>query len=55
MIERHFYADPDTPFHVWVREQCGAQGYRWVLRDVRTASSYIRERNVPTPFLPAAH
>jgi len=33
MIEKHFFADPETPFHVWVRERCGAQGYRWVLRD----------------------
>jgi hypothetical protein len=32
MIEKHFYADADTPFHVWVRESCGSQGYRWVLR-----------------------
>lgn len=33
MIEKHFYADVDKPFHVWVRERCGAHGYRWVLRD----------------------
>lgn len=32
MSDKHFYADADTPFHVWVRERCGAQGYRWVLR-----------------------
>jgi len=32
MTDKHFYADADTPFHVWVRERCGAQGYRWVLR-----------------------
>jgi hypothetical protein len=32
MTDKHFYADVDTPFHVWVRERCGAQGYRWVLR-----------------------
>ena len=38
MIENHFFADPETPFHVWVRERCGAQGYRWVLRD---ASKFI--------------
>jgi hypothetical protein len=31
MTEKLFYADVDTPFHVWVRER-GAQGYRWVLR-----------------------
>lgn len=32
MIEKHFYADADTPFHVWVRERSEAHGYRWVLR-----------------------
>jgi hypothetical protein len=32
MTEKHFFADADTPFHVWVRERCGAQGFRWVLR-----------------------
>ncbi|HET7402634.1 MAG TPA: hypothetical protein VFJ62_12650 [Usitatibacter sp.] len=33
MIEKHFYADVDTPFHVWVRERSDAHGFRWVLRD----------------------
>jgi hypothetical protein len=33
MIEEHFYADVDTPFHVWVRERSGAHGFGWVLRD----------------------
>lgn len=32
MTDKTFFADADTPFHVWVRECCGAQGYRWVLR-----------------------
>lgn len=32
MIEKHFFADADTPFHVWVREHSAAHGYRWVLR-----------------------
>lgn len=32
MTDKTFFADADTPFHVWVRERCGAQGYRWVLR-----------------------
>ena len=32
--DKHFFADADTPFHVWVRESCGAHGWRWVLRHV---------------------
>jgi len=58
MNEKHFYADPETPFHVWVKERCPARGYRWVLRDARTwlgshkdtAPSYKGARAVPTPF-----
>jgi hypothetical protein len=26
------FADVELPFHVWVRESTGANGYRWVLR-----------------------
>ena len=33
MNEKHFYADVDLPFHVWVRERNGATGFRWVLRE----------------------
>ena len=33
MNEKHFYADVDLPFHVWVREQAGTPGFRWVLRE----------------------
>ena len=33
MKEQYFFADVDLPFHVWVREDCGHRGYRWVLRD----------------------
>ena len=33
MTEQHFFADVDTPFHVWVRERSGAHGFKWVLRD----------------------
>jgi hypothetical protein len=28
-----FFADAELPFHVWVRERRGGQGYRWVLRE----------------------
>jgi hypothetical protein len=33
MIEEHFFADVNLPFHVWVRERSGARGFRWVLRE----------------------
>ena len=32
MKEQHLYADPELPFHVWVRETCDGKS-RWVLRD----------------------
>ena len=31
MNEKHFFADVDLPFHVWVREGTG-RGFRWVLK-----------------------
>jgi hypothetical protein len=31
MSEKHFFADVDLPFHVWVRESRAGQA-RWVLR-----------------------
>jgi hypothetical protein len=30
-----YFADPELPFHVWVRERKGDEGYRWVLREQR--------------------
>jgi hypothetical protein len=27
-----YFADAELPFHVWVREGTGADGFRWVLR-----------------------
>lgn len=36
MTEKHFFADVDLPFHVWVRE-----GRRWVLRD---AAAHLQQR-----------
>jgi hypothetical protein len=51
MIEKHFYADADTPFHVWVRERGGAHGYRWVLRH---ASQVIESASRPATSRDAA-
>ena len=31
MNEKHFFADVDLPFHVWVREGTG-RGFHWVLK-----------------------
>lgn len=33
MNDDHYFADVNLPFHVWVRERTGAQGFRWVLRE----------------------
>ncbi len=64
MGNKHFFADVDLPFHVWVRESTPL-GERWVLReapqagqhlpgvtpiDDKTASSYTNCR--PQPTLP---
>lgn len=35
MNEGIYFADAELPFHVWVRERTGDEGYRWVLRDTR--------------------
>src|SRR5258705_13844701 len=34
MTEKYFFADVETPFHVWVRE-----GQRWVLRDAASVGA----------------
>lgn len=33
MNDAVYFADVELPFHVWVRESTGANGYRWVLRE----------------------
>jgi hypothetical protein len=33
MNDAVYFADVELPFHVWVREDTGANGYRWVLRE----------------------
>jgi len=33
MNEKHFFADVELPFHVWVRERSESRGFRWVLRE----------------------
>ena len=30
-----YFADAELPFHVWVREHRGDEGYKWVLREAR--------------------
>jgi len=47
MNEKHFFADVDLPFHVWVRESSGARGFRWVLRE----ATHLRQAaaNEPDP------
>ena len=36
MNEGIYFADAELPFHVWVRERRGDEGYRWVLKEART-------------------
>ena len=38
MTEGIYFADAELPFHVWVRERTGDEGYKWVLRDASVAS-----------------
>jgi len=30
-----YFADPNEPFHVWVRVLTADKGYRWVLREAK--------------------
>ena len=39
MNEGIYFADAELPFHVWVRERMGDEGYRWVLRDARSTEA----------------
>ena len=32
-----YFADPELPFHVWVRQPSGEDGFRWVLREADVA------------------
>ena len=43
MNEGIYFADAELPFHVWVRQRAGKDGFRWVLR----------ETHAPTPGAPA--
>ena len=40
MKEEIYFADAELPFHVWVRERRGEEGYRWVLRETRGAGEW---------------
>lgn len=39
MTEGICFADVELPFHVWVRERTGDEGYRWVLKETRAENS----------------
>ena len=47
MNEGIYFADAELPFHVWVRERRGDDGYRWVLRETRDAQA--ESRATPEP------
>lgn len=37
MDDQDLFADAELPFHVWVRERTGTNGFRWVLREAQPA------------------
>ena len=39
MNEGIYFADAELPFHVWVRQRTGKDGFRWVLRETGGASA----------------
>lgn len=49
MHETIYFADAELPFHVWVRERTGDSGFRWVLREARTASEGEVRDDQPAP------
>jgi hypothetical protein len=50
MNEGICFADVELPFHVWVRERSGDEGYRWVLREARTMEADgAGEQGAPPP------
>jgi hypothetical protein len=40
-----YFADAEVPFHVWVRESAGTNGFRWVLREApsQEAAKAVRD------------
>ena len=47
MNEGIYFADAELPFHVWVRERTGDEGYRWVLKEAWHDSSDAGEMGPP--------
>jgi hypothetical protein len=40
MTDGIYFADPNEPFHVWVRVLTQDKGYRWVLREAKPAEPH---------------
>ena len=49
MTEGIYFADAELPFHVWVRERKGDEGYKWVLREARGVAQGEDRRDAPEP------
>jgi hypothetical protein len=47
MNEGIYFADAELPFHVWVRERRGDEGYRWVLKEACHDSNDSGEAGPP--------
>ena len=44
-----YFADAELPFHVWVRESAGTNGFRWVLREAPAQDASSTPRDAPGP------
>ena len=42
MSNKHFFADVDLPFHIWVRVST-TNGERWVLREAPQAGQHLAD------------
>ena len=41
MTEGIYFADPNEPFHVWVRVRTQDKGYRWELREAKPGDTQL--------------
>jgi len=46
MNEGVYFADAELPFHVWVRQRTN-EGFRWVLREARSAGDVPADADSP--------
>ena len=49
MTDGIYFADAELPFHVWVRESTGTNGFRWVLRQAPEQEPAKAARDAAAP------